>query len=67
MKPSIGRIVHVKDSRGVVCAAIITEVHSDDCVNVTVFHPNGPSYNVTSVIFAEELVDKNQWSWPPRV
>ena len=63
MKPSIGRIVHFY-FEGHVCAAVVVAVHTDDCVNLTVFHPNGYTIPKTSI---NAGTGDQQWSWPPRV
>lgn len=62
MKPSIGRIVHYNDA-GTIRAAIITEVWSDDCVNLEVFGVYEDRIK-TSVVLGEGPC---QWRWPPRV
>lgn len=74
-KPSIGRIVHVK-WHGETLPAIITHVHSDTCVSVTVF---GATYYVqgvrhtwpalagSSLSYDEKLAIHETWAWPPRV
>lgn len=62
-KPSVGRIVHFKDGE-VTCAAIITKVCSNECVNLAFFTEGGSCSPRTSVLFGAET---SQWSWPPRV
>ena len=78
MKPSIGRIVHFVNKRGLgteIFPAIITSVHSDTVVNLNVFYDGragsvagGESPFESSVPFHEgpELV-KGSWFWPPKV
>jgi hypothetical protein len=78
MKPSIGRIVHVfaGDSR-TPTAAIITYVHSDSLVNLTMFPDRGVPTIATSVTLFEgqtqatEALDVNidrvAAFWPPKV
>lgn len=73
-KPSIGRIVHVKNfhlADGRLCAipqaAIITHVWGDDCINATIF----PS--MEQVCFGSSVVKERDgytgvtWDWPARV
>ncbi len=51
--PTVGRIVHFTPAPGTVgdqpLAAIVTYVHSDRCVNLTVFDPYGVPKGCTSV------------------
>jgi hypothetical protein len=63
-KPTIGRIVHFLHSDGGKRAAIITAVHNDECVNLAVFPPSGPSYSETSVLMG---ADAGRWCWPTRI
>ncbi len=63
-KPSIGRIVHYQSAPGVSVPAIITRVHSDECVNVTVFPDAHPPCVETSVVLG---TGERMWCWPPRV
>lgn len=81
MRPTVGRIVHYFDpttSRpeeepqrgawdwGSCRAAIITRVHADDCVNLTVFDDFiGEPQSVTSVEFRDEP-EAGCCMWPPR-
>lgn len=67
MKPTVGRIVHVADEHGTTCAAIITSVHSDTCINVVRFSPNGemtPEWSVNKVSIPPKGI--KDWNWPPR-
>lgn len=67
-KPSIGRIVHVANESGYLCAAIVTSVHSETCINVTRFNIEGSSTHITSLIKVEgEPKESIDWNWPPRV
>lgn len=68
MKPSVGRIVHYKSTdesahwnHADTHPAIITRVHSDTCVNLTVFPDANESVTRTSCVLGQ------QWEWPPRV
>ncbi len=70
MKPTIGRIVHYHDSSTQhVHAAIVTAVHDNGTVDLTIFRPRG------------EMADAREgsaggldgtasasgcWTWPPR-
>lgn len=85
MKPTIGRIVHYwpgnlddrAPKKGQPYPAVITHVHSDDCVNLTVFNDNSfplggkfsPPHTITSVC-KWNGVDKpdglSVWDWPAR-
>lgn len=77
MKPSIGRIVHFQqrnlgldvgdDNRVFPVAAIITHVHTDTLVNLTLFPGAGGTEAKTSVRFEEGPGEPNTWTWPPRV
>ncbi len=70
MEPSIGRVVHYT-SRGSldgvfvpVCrAAVITEVHRDDQLDICVLNPDGLFFNHL-VPFGYE---PGSWHWPERI
>jgi hypothetical protein len=62
-KPSVGRVVHLKDGEAS-CAAIITKVWSDTCVNLAFFTEGGSCSPRTSVVQGTE---NGQWAWPVRV
>ena len=74
-KPSVGRIVHIgfmmpktfptieTTEVPVPYAAIITRVHDDGVVDVTVFDPYNLPATRTRVPYAEKLT-KLHWSWP---
>lgn len=67
MKPTKGRIVWVT-LQGVLNdqPAIITKVHTDDCVNVTVFDDRELRY-VTSLLNRDVVGTENShWRWPDR-
>lgn len=72
MKPTIGRIVHYKNTEteaqfqkgAQVVPAIITRVHSDNVVNLTVFTDSGGGvHQKTSVSLG---TDAGTWAWPER-
>jgi hypothetical protein len=71
MKPSIGRIVHYKNTdtekefppTAELVPAIITGVHSYTCVSLTVFRHSWTDYK-SSVVQGPE---QGQWDWPARV
>ncbi len=56
IKPSVGRVVHFRPTgiSGIVCAALITAVHSDTCVNLRVFHPDGTDTAPASVHLVQD-------------
>jgi hypothetical protein len=65
MKPSIGRIVHFNGGPNApVVAAIITAVHNDELVNLTIFSSVGATGGVENVKLGEGV---GTWNWPPRV
>ena len=70
--PSVGRIVHYKDDRDVINAAIITKVWSNSVVDLFLLESR-PSDNIDCVVnidsrsstsFGEGL---NQWNWPEKI
>ena len=61
MTPTVGRIVYYKNNVKEQ-AAIITEVWSDRCVNLTVFNGNGNVEYHTSVVRG---YGSGQWDWMP--
>lgn len=72
-KPALGRIVHVhwKDEGAstiehVVAPAIITKVHSDNCVNVSVFRDGSNIAGCFSSV-TNNPNDSKYWCAPPRV
>jgi hypothetical protein len=69
MKPSIGRVVHYYASAGQVkpFAALITDVHSDTCINVAGFNNGNTQFGQTSVCYNEDPTSGMRWVWPPKV
>lgn len=67
MKPTIGRIVHYVEGSGAHRAALITAVHSDKCVNLTVFYSDGIGF-FPSVMLVDPALDNapKTWHWPER-
>lgn len=67
-KPSLGRIVlyrHELYSANNGCApAIVTGIHSDGTVDLTVFLAGQAPYCFSCV---KEGPEEGQWLWPPRV
>lgn len=68
-KPSLGRIVLVKPhGHDAELPAIVTRVHSEDCINVAAFLDNSSSVMpVSSCTPQETNPDGYGWRWPPRV
>ena len=71
MKPSLGRIVHYRVSEPSaafnghdVHPAMITHVHTETCVNLTVFPDMHPPFCAGSVPYSE--TEPRAWFWPPR-
>lgn len=65
--PSVGRVVLYLHS-GQKYLAHVCFVHSETCVNLTVFDHQGQHLGGrTSVLFNEDGVTHNTWSWPPFV
>lgn len=64
MKPTIGRIVHYQLTERRILPAIITAVHSEECINLQVFgDPSSGDPNVigrTSVVRGERI---GEWDW----
>lgn len=48
-------------------AAVITEVHDDTTVTLTVFNPAGLFFNAKCVLDEAETPKGGTWRWPPRV
>lgn len=65
-KVRIGSIVIVANPSGRQCAAIVTAVHSEDCINVTRFECGGDIKLVTSLVkVADAPKGTLDWNWPP--
>lgn len=56
IKPTIGRVVHYRPTgiSGVICAALITAVHSDTCINLRAFHADGTDSAPASVDLVQD-------------
>jgi hypothetical protein len=74
MKPSIGRIVHYQahgsaDGKypAVPRAAMITAVHTDECVDLCVFNPTGLFFNTSCMLDKSETPKGGTWHPPPFV
>ncbi|BEV68510.1 hypothetical protein Bb109J_c1930 [Bdellovibrio bacteriovorus] len=66
-KPTIGRIVHVADEKGTTCAAIVTAVHNETCINVTRFNPDGSTSGVANLQKVHYPPKGTlDWNWPSR-
>lgn len=78
--PTVGRVVYftpastsplIRDYKSGVCAALVTAVHNDNCVNLAVFDANGNQYARCSVchvstLTADDDVKKyDTWDWMP--
>lgn len=70
-KPTVGRIVHYQaygtpggEYASVPRAAIVTQVHSDECVSLCVLNPTGQFFNQSVNYSAEPK--PGCWNWPPR-
>lgn len=65
MKPTIGRIVIIRQPSGEEIAGIITAVHTDTCVNISGFLPNGNVSGFSSVSHVDVAGAQNTgWDWP---
>lgn len=65
--PSVGRIIHLfRPGRTEPDPAMITRVHSDDCVNLMVLPDQGMPYPMTSVLWGD-TGEGTRWVWPPQV
>jgi hypothetical protein len=65
-KVSVGRIVLYHTPGGLIRPAIVTEVHSEDCVSLVAFNdPRGAAVPNTSVVKSEKGHEANTWIWPP--
>lgn len=73
MTPTIGRIVHYQahgspdgKHKSVPRAAVVTEVHSDQCVSLCVLNPTGMYFNTKNELDESETPRGGTWHWPPR-
>ena len=77
--PTVGRIVYFMPgigcnlavSKAGVLAALITAVHTDDCINLAVFDADGEHHALSSVnheSIATQYVDGRHscWDWMPK-
>jgi hypothetical protein len=57
IKPTIGRVVVVRNRQGAVGSqdepALVTYVHSDNCINVGGFNADGAPFSLTSLYFEQ--------------
>lgn len=67
--PSIGRVVHYRsygspkgEFSSEARAAIITNVHKDNLVDLAIFNPTGIFFNC-NCSYGDQ---PGEWSWPPR-
>jgi hypothetical protein len=65
MKPSIGRIVQVF-TRGEWRPALVTRVHSDTCINASIFSDDGEAVDRKTSLVLNEAEQELAWRWPPR-
>lgn len=68
MKPSLGRIVIVRDVIGE-SPGIVTRVHSDTNINARVFtdSEDNPPLRTSLPLIAPDSADVYGWFWPPKV
>lgn len=72
-KPSVGRIVHYM-TRGsadrvyppVPFASIITQVHTDTCVDLVTFGPSGMRFETSVQFDVNHMNQPGTWHWPKR-
>ncbi len=71
MKPTIGRIVQFAEAKSIddpsilAFAGMITQVHEDETVELTVFKPQNITHKI-KVSYSENL-KAGHWSWPQKV
>ena len=65
MKPTVGRIVHYYCSEHKKWPAIITEVHSDTCVNLGVFSDTY-GHVTSSTMKGTGHGEVRVWEWPQK-
>lgn len=73
MKPTVGRIVHYQahgspdgTHKSVPRAAVVTQVHTEECVDLCVLNPTGMYFNTNTMLDASEAPRGGTWHWPPR-
>lgn len=67
MKPTIGRIVIIHQPSGEQIAGIVTQVHTDDCINISGFIPNGNVSGFSSITRKGVAPEgSTAWDWPER-
>ncbi|MCK5606613.1 hypothetical protein KAR91_32225 [Candidatus Pacearchaeota archaeon] len=68
--PTVGRIVHffeTDDAKGErPKAAVVTAVHGNDCVNLTVFDESGGIQGHSSMCLPDGDDKGYKWDWPAR-
>lgn len=75
MKPSIGRIVHYvaygtpggEYKAEAHRAAIITQVHTDTCVDICILNPTGLFFTTSAQFNGDAEPTPGTWHWPERV
>lgn len=72
--PSVGRMVHYQafgtpggEHPSVPRAAIVTAVHSDECVSLCVLNPAGMFFSQSTNYDGSESPKGGTWHWPPFV
>lgn len=78
--PTVGRVVYftpastsplIRDYKSGVCAALVTAVHNDNCVNLAVFDASGNQYarrsvcHVSTVTADDDVKKYDTWDWMP--
>lgn len=71
MKPTVGRIVHYQsygtpggEYKSLPRAAVITQVHTDTCVDLCIMNPTGLFF--TTSVTLDSGIRPGCWNWPPR-
>jgi hypothetical protein len=68
MKPTLGRIVHYKNSIDSIVPGIITAIDVDNNVSITLFLPNQEEYiKKSSMAAGPTQAEAGQWWWPERL
>lgn len=60
--PTVGRVVLFVDYGSHVTCAMVTRVHSDECVNLMVMHDGQTPTPRTSVVY-DETGEPGTWHW----